>query len=321
MRSSKRENKHACVETGQSGVCGLSRPGLPDQDAAAVRNAAAAANAIGAEQPCRVKLRLWRYDPFDRIPFPTPAPEEAPAPEQAAAAPAPASAADPGQAAPADPASNADTVHQPETPEPAQQPEEQDGMQQEEDCETALPAELQQPEAMAVALDEDAMLVDALEQQEAVGPSQPAPAADEHAEGQPEQHEAGEAEPMTDAPMAEEPQQQQEQQQGPISEAERAVLEGGPGHVAGEEEAQGMDTSAPAQPAAAERPTAAEPQAPAMPPSAAGAHTSAASSPSCIPHSPSGDMPGMCPGFPSFWPTAERTVACVPPMHVILGFR
>ena len=50
-----------------------------------MRNAAAAANAIGQEQPCRVKLRLWRYDPNDRVPFPpaTPvaaAPDQAPAP-------------------------------------------------------------------------------------------------------------------------------------------------------------------------------------------------------------------------------------------------
>lgn len=62
---------------------------LPDQDAAAVRNAAAAANAIGQEQPCRVKLRLWRYDPADRVPFPAAPLATAGAPDQAPTAPAP----------------------------------------------------------------------------------------------------------------------------------------------------------------------------------------------------------------------------------------
>ncbi len=33
------------------------------QVAAAVRASAAAANIIGQEQPCRVLLRLWKYDP------------------------------------------------------------------------------------------------------------------------------------------------------------------------------------------------------------------------------------------------------------------
>lgn len=38
------------------------------QDAAAVRAAAASANVIGNEQPCRVKLRLWRYSPLPERP-------------------------------------------------------------------------------------------------------------------------------------------------------------------------------------------------------------------------------------------------------------
>ncbi len=33
-----------------------------------MRESAAAANAIGQEQPCRVKLRLWRYNPYDSAP-------------------------------------------------------------------------------------------------------------------------------------------------------------------------------------------------------------------------------------------------------------
>ena len=33
------------------------------QVAAAVRASAAAANIIGPEQPCHVRLRLWRYNP------------------------------------------------------------------------------------------------------------------------------------------------------------------------------------------------------------------------------------------------------------------
>ena len=47
-----------------------------------MRASAAAANVIGQEQPCRVKLRLWRYSPYDG----------APARPAAAAAPAPAAA-------------------------------------------------------------------------------------------------------------------------------------------------------------------------------------------------------------------------------------
>jgi len=38
------------------------------QDAAAVRASAAAANVISNEQPCRVKLRIWRYSPTEDVP-------------------------------------------------------------------------------------------------------------------------------------------------------------------------------------------------------------------------------------------------------------
>ena len=38
------------------------------QDAAAVRASAAAANVISNEQPCRVKLRIWRYSPSEDVP-------------------------------------------------------------------------------------------------------------------------------------------------------------------------------------------------------------------------------------------------------------
>lgn len=41
---------------------------LPLQDAAAVRASAAAANVISNEQPCRVKLRIWRYSPSEDVP-------------------------------------------------------------------------------------------------------------------------------------------------------------------------------------------------------------------------------------------------------------
>lgn len=47
----------------------LPQPGpCPLQDAAAVRASAAAANVISNEQPCRVKLRIWRYSPSEDVP-------------------------------------------------------------------------------------------------------------------------------------------------------------------------------------------------------------------------------------------------------------
>lgn len=47
-----------------------------------MRESAAAANAIGQEQPCRVKLRLWRYSPYDSAPPKRPGAPGPPAPKK-----------------------------------------------------------------------------------------------------------------------------------------------------------------------------------------------------------------------------------------------
>ncbi|BDA46641.1 probable activating molecule in BECN1-regulated autophagy protein 1 at N-terminal half [Coccomyxa sp. Obi] len=70
-----REPGHAAESAGRGGR----QPVPTHADASAVRESAAAANAIGQEQPCRVKLRLWRYSPYDSA-----------SPKQAGAAAAPA---------------------------------------------------------------------------------------------------------------------------------------------------------------------------------------------------------------------------------------
>lgn len=89
------------------------------QDAAAVRASAAAANVIGQEQPCRVKLRLWRYSPYDSALARRPPP-----PPPAAAGGSAAATAAPGGSAPKEGPPAAAGVP---VPDQAAQPMETDG--------------------------------------------------------------------------------------------------------------------------------------------------------------------------------------------------